>query len=321
MIDVQNAAVAEPTTIAIVDHWSAREADPLLATLAGEAPTDVRYSGAREQTPRQTWQAMRGAAGGIVLSYYWPVPEGQQGFYTLAMATPTVIDILSSAGHGTSDVRSYWTRRGKVLLSRVYPFRVPRTEQQMYEYFADAMRPAAGITVDEVVAHTLDLTQRSALQGALVRIRAEFPDKLIVVWDASAWEDVTQDLLRTIGEIADGIVLETYVSEREARNAGWARFTRTLQAVESRAPGIRGKIVLGIGAYDAMREPGGDFAAHLERQVRYLARTQELCSTAGLGIYAPVYLSADEQRRLDAAIRTEFQTSELRASCAANGTE
>jgi hypothetical protein len=128
-------------------------------------------------------------------------------------------------------------------------------------------------------------------------------------------------LLQALSETADAIALETYISEQEAQNAGFARFTRTLQAVESRVPGIRSKIVLAIGAYDDMRQPGGDFASHLERQVRHLANSPELCGTAGLGVYAPVYLSSAEQQRLDAAIRTEFQASALRASCAGNSGE
>jgi hypothetical protein len=322
MIDLPDVGPAvEATTVTVIEHLSEQEPESLRTVLASEAPTRVSYSRTQSQTPRQTWQTLRGTAGTLVLSYYWPVADETQNFYTLTMATPSVIDILPSIGHGSAEVRSYWTRRGKVLLSRVYPFRVPRGEQELYDYFADAMRGGTGIAIDEVIAHTLNQTQRSALQNVLRRIRSAFPDRLIVVWDASRWEDASQDLLQTLNEIADGIVLETYVSEREAQSSGLARFTRTLQAVESRAPGIRSKIVLGIGAYDAMREPGGDFAAHLELQVRYLARSPELCGTAGLGIYAPVYLSLSEQQRLDAAIRTEFQASSLRASCAGISSE
>lgn len=322
MIDLPSVGPAvEAATVTIVEHLSEQEPEHLRTALASEAPASVRYSRAQSQTPRQTWQTLRGPSGTLVLSYYWPVANGSQDFYNLAMTTPDVIDILPNAVHGSAEVRSYWTRRGRVMLSRVYPFRVPRTEQEMYAYFADAMRAGVGIAVDEVVAHVLSDVQRSALQSALRRVRSEFPDKLLVVWDASRWEDSSQTLLQTLNEVADGIVLETYVSQREARNAGFARFNRTLQAVESRAPGIRSKIVLGIGAYDAMREPGGDFAAHLEQQVRYLANSPELCGTAGLGIYAPVYLSVAEQQRLDAAIRTEFQASAQRASCAGNNTE
>jgi hypothetical protein len=316
MVDLPDVGpAAEPTTVAIVEHLSEQEPQSLHAVMASEAPANVRYSRAESQTPRQTWQTLRGTAGTLVLSYYWPVPDGTQNFYSLAMATPNAIDILASAGHGSSDVRSYWTRRGKVLLNRVYPFRVPRSEQELYDYFADAMRSGAGISIDEVIAHTLDQAKRSTLQNVLRRLRSAFPDKLIVVWDASRWDDTNQDLLQTLNEVADSIVLETYISQKEALSSGFARFTRTLQAVESRAPGIRSKIMLAIGAYDAMREPGGDFAAHLEQQVHYLAESPELCGTAGLGIYAPVYLSAPEQQRLDAAIRTEFQASSTRASC------
>jgi len=322
MIDLPDiGAAVEPTAVMIVEHVSEQEPKPLLTALASDAPADLRYSQAQPQSPRETWRALRGPAGAIVLSYFWPVPDGEKNFYSLDMSTPAVIDILPSAGHGSADVRSYWIRRGKMLLSRVYPFREPRGEQQLYDYFAGAMRDSPGITIDEVVAHTLNQAQRSALQNALTRIRAAFPDKLIVVWDASRWDDSSQDLLHAISEVADGIVLETYISEREAQNAGFSRFARMLSAVESRAPGIRRKIVLGIGAYDAMRRPGGDFAAHLEREVRYLGHSAELCGTAGLGIYAPVYLSAAEQQRLDAAIRTEFQASSLRATCAGNSGE
>lgn len=322
MIDLPDIGPAvEPTTVTIVEHLSEQEPKALQAVLASEAPSEVRYGQAQPQRPRETWRSLRGSSGAIVVSYFWPVPKGEKNFYSLDMSTPAVIDILPSAGHGSAEVRSYWTRRGKVLLSRVYPFREPRTEQQLYDYLAGAMQGAPGITIDEVVAHTLNQAQRSALQNALTRIRAAFPDKVIVVWDASRWDDSSQDLLAAIGEIADGIVLETYISQREARSEGFARFTRALRAVESRAPGIRSKIVLGIGAYDAMREPGGDFAAHLERQVHYLAQSAELCGTAGLGIYAPTYLSAAEQQRLDAAIGTEFQASSLRATCGVNRSE
>ena len=322
MIDLPDVGpTIEPTTVAIVEHLSEQEPSALSTLLTSEAPAEVRYSQAQPQTPRETWRQLGRPGGGIVLSYFWPVPDGQKNFYSLDMSTPAVIDILPSQAHGSADVRSYWTQRGKVLLSRVYPFRQFRGEQQLYDDFAAAMRDSPGIAIDEVVAHKLNPAQRSALQSTLTRVRATFPDKLIVVWDASRWDDSSQELLHAISEVADGIVLETYISEREEQQAGFARFTRSLLAVESRAPGIRSKIVLGIGAFDAMRRPGGDFAAHLERQVRYLARSQELCGTAGLAIYAPVYLSAAEQQRLDTAIRTEYQTSSLRASCAGNSSE
>jgi hypothetical protein len=312
---------AEPTTVAIVEHLSEQEPEALRTVLASEAPLNAHYSRMQAQTPRQAWQSLRGKAGTLVLSYYWPVVDGTQNFYSLTMTTPGAIDILPSAVHGSPDVRSYWTRRGRILLSRVYPFRVPRGEQELYDYFADAMGGGPGIAIDEVVAHRLDGAQRSELTNVLRRIRAAFPDELIVVWDASRWDDSSQDLLQALNETADAVVLETYISEREAHDSGLVRFTRSLKEVESRAPGIRSKVLLGIGAYDAMRQPDGDFDAHLRRQVQYLGQSPELCGTAGLGIYAPVYLSQAEQQRLDATIRTDFLTSSQRASCAVDNSE
>jgi hypothetical protein len=208
-----------------------------------------------------------------------------------------------------------------VLLNRVYPFRVERTEQELYDYFATNIASGAGISIDEVIAHKLDAERRLLLQRVLVRLRQDFPDKVISVWDASHWDAGSAPLLLTLRDVADAVILEVYVSQRAAADNGFARFLGALTAAESWAPGIRGKIVLGIGGYDDMRDGSDSLTEHLNGQVRYIARNRDFCGIAGVAIYAPVYLSVTEQQALDTAIRAELQSTVRSTACEGTGSE
>ena len=237
-----------PVEVTIVEHRRSDEAAPVRTGASGEPSSDAVVD---RPTPQQEWLSLRDRGGGIVLSYYWPVVQGRNSFYELTMSSPNVIDILPSEGHGSSEVRRYWADRGKILLNRVYPFRPQRSEDEMFAYFAEAIGNADGISIDEVVAHTLDAERRWTLQRVLVKLRSTFPHKVIVAWDASRWNKESEHLLLAMRDNADAIALETYISEREADSADLSRFRRSLDRVESLAPRIREKILLAIGTTTA----------------------------------------------------------------------
>ena len=317
MIFLYLDAAPPPVDVTIVEHRSSTDVAPLGPGASGQPSPDTVGD---RPTPQQKWLPLRDPGGGIVLSYYWPVVQGRNSFYELTMSSPNVIDILPSEGHGSPEVRRYWTDRGKILLNRVYPFRPQRSEDEMFAYFAEAIRNADGISIDEVVAHTLDAERRWTMQRVLVRLRSAFPHKVIVVWDASRWNKESEHLLLAMRDNADAIALETYISEREADSAELSRFRRSLDRVESLAPGIREKILLAIGTTDRMRKPRDSrLADHLARQVQFIATNPQLCGIAGIAIYAPVYLSLQEQQALDVAVRTDITATRRLRSCEGSG--
>jgi hypothetical protein len=223
------------------------------------------------------------------------------------MTTPNVIDVLAGAEHGAREVRKYWANNGKVLLNRVYPFRSLFTEEDLYKYFAANMHGAAGISIDEVVAHNLTQGQRDILARVLRKVRWEFPQQFIFVWDASRWDESNSDLLRVIRDDCDVVLLEVYIPEGRRKVADFAPFLRRRDELERYAPGMRGKTILAIGAHNKMRD-GDDstFGEHIAQQVKFIGRSLRADDLRGLAIYAPLYLTAEEQRLVDSTIRDVF---------------
>lgn len=246
----------------------------------------------------------------LIVSYYWPVVERDRDLKAHGMSTPNVIDVLASQGHGSKEVRDHWASRGKLLLHRVYPFKSRRSEEQLYEYFAENMRGAAGISIDEVIAHRLTPEQRSVLSRVLKRLRQDFPEKVVAVWDASRWTEGNASLLRALRDNADLLILEVYVRDDE-KPASFDVFRKRRENAEKLAPGVRRKILFGIGAHQKMRRRGqGNFAQHLAAQVKYVRALLLPSDLQGLAIYAPVYLDKSEQAVVDGAIRQAFFAGE-----------
>src|SRR5262245_42819393 len=124
MIFLHPDAAAPPVEVTLVER---RSADGVAAarTVAWRDPAPDAV--ADSPTPRKKWLSLRDSGGGVVLSYFWPVVQGQTSFYELAMSSPNVIDIRSSANHGSPEERRYWRGKGKLLLNRVHPFREERS--------------------------------------------------------------------------------------------------------------------------------------------------------------------------------------------------
>jgi hypothetical protein len=242
----------------------------------------------------------------LIVSYYWPT-VGQRGDLRIAsMATPNAVDVLASEAHGSKDVRTHWTSQGKLLLHRVHPFKSGDSFEHVFQHFAENMQGAAGISIDEVVAHDLTPQRRDTLAKVLRRLREDFPDKLIVAWDASRWNASGAALLRAMRDYCDLLILEVYIPQRDAE-ATFRAFAKRRDTVEKLAPGVRKKLIFGIGAHRKMRNTAGSrFAEHLAAQVRHVKALLTPSDFQGLAIYAPVYLDEGEQRLLDEAVRHAF---------------
>lgn len=242
----------------------------------------------------------------LIVSYYWPVVGKGSDPSSAGMATPNVFDVLAGQAHGSPEVRAQWAGQGKLILNRVHPFRSSASESDIYADFAANMSGAAGISVDEIVAHKLTPGQRDILVRVLQKLRRNFPGRLIVAWDASRWDEASASLLRAMRDHCDLVILEVYIPERES-GGGLSAFARRRALVEKFAPGVRKKVLFGIGAYDKMRKEGsGGFSQHLVSQVTKIRSILDPSDLQGLAIYAPVYLRAGEQRELDQAIRRTF---------------
>ena len=73
------------------------------------------------------------------------------------------------------------------------------------------------------------------------------------------------------------------------------------------APGISTKTVVGLGAYPKMADdPAQNFYDHLTAQIRLLGKDSTFHTILGIAIYKPVYLSAEDQKKIDGEIKKYF---------------
>lgn len=255
----------------------------------------------------------------VVLSYFWPAPNQRANPRELTMSTPNVIDILPGPSHGSPETRDLWRSRGKVLLNRVHPFRETFDPDKVYENFVVNMSSGAGISIDEILIHKYRPAVRELLSDSLERLRAQFPEQVIFAWDASRWDEKTAVYLRRIVEVVDAFAIEIYISKDDARRSGLAEFKTRLTEIESLAPGVRSKALIGIGAYRKMRDDEtDDLGEHLAMQIRHIGCDPFFRGILGVAIYAPVYLSVEEQATLDAAIRKYIVTDPAQRDCGAD---
>jgi hypothetical protein len=246
----------------------------------------------------------------LIISYYWPVEKGQNDFYKLNMEMPNVIDILSNESHGSRAVRKHWEKKGKILLNRVYPFRYHKNETEIYKYFAENMHQVRGISIDEILGNKLQHKNAKILMNVIKKLRINFPDKIIAVWGSSIWKDKNIPLLEAIRDYADIFIPEFYISEKAARNKGLVMVNDRVRKLDVKVPGILKKTVIGIGLYPKMdNDRNVIFREHVLSQIRHLRTDSFLNKFPGIALYAPVYLSPEDQKWLDLVLMEYFLDS------------
>jgi hypothetical protein len=248
------------------------------------------------------------AEGRVIYSYYWPIAEGQNDLLHWNMETPDIVDVTwQSSDRNWQRAKEYWEKRGKSILYRVQPFTGAETGNEMYDRFAKNLKQFKGISVDEIVTHELTREQAETFNGILIKLRRAYPDKMIAIWISGYWTKENVFLLETIRDYADMVLPEIYVAQSTAKSEGLSYFIRYLRHLENCAPGITAKTVMGIGMYQKLADGGSQsFRDHLAAQILLLCTDPLFAKIKGIALYAPVYLSAQDQQWLDDVLKKHF---------------
>lgn len=263
----------------------------------------------------------------VIFSYGWPISGSKdRDYYQLDMTTPNVVEIGPNAtsyppartrGHDR-ELLDYWHARGKRLVRRCYVTKfnddgekvgycdaeelLTRWSAAMDEYGID------GIAIDEFIKSRPDLVTEWV--AALKTLRGRYPDKLIFCWVAG--EGIaSQPLLEAIRDYADFCMPEVYYSETQAEGFPEFEFTRFRKAVdliESKAPGIARKTLIGLGAHQRLwdKDPEIDYKQFLEAQVKTIAEDDLLRKLPGIAVYAPYALDSATISHLDKVLKTYY---------------
>ena len=266
----------------------------------------------------------------VFFSYAWPIgPETNRDFKTIDMNVITIIDIgpdsLSYAptirGSYPSEIFDLWHKKGKLLVRRCYdrPFGPDNKKVEMDRVTVDDLvsrwshsmeEPGVdGISIDEFIRDDPRLV--SVWIEALRTVREEYPDKLICCWIAGKGLNPA-NLHVTIRDYADFCMPEIYYRESTAMGFPDFNFTRFREAVdtlERNAPGLSGKILLGIGVNESLfdNDPSIDYMTFIEAQLRTIVTDPVLKKLPGLAFYAPMKLSQKNVRLLDELVRKYFK--------------
>jgi hypothetical protein len=263
----------------------------------------------------------------VIVSYGWPISgSGERDYYQLDMTTPNVIEIgpnatsYPPAANRTYDkeLLDYWHARGKRLVRRCYVTKfdedgekegycdaeelLTRWSAAMDEYGID------GIAIDEFIKSRPDLV--SVWAAALRTLRERYPDKVILCWVAG--EGIaSQPLLEAVRDYADFCMPEVYYSETQAEGFPEFEFTRFRKAVdmiESKAPGIARKTLIGLGAHQRLwdKDPEIDYKQFLAAQLKTIAEDEVLRKLPGIAIYAPYALDTATISYLDKAVQRYY---------------
>lgn len=246
----------------------------------------------------------------VIYSYYWPISDGQHDLLNWNMETPNIIDIPRLDNPKWLEAKLYWEKRGKTILYRVNPFgnrnKWFKTDDEMYGYFAKNMEESKGIAVDEIITHKLTKAQADMFINVLKRVRLAYPTKIIAVWCSGNWTTENSFVLKAIGDYADMVLPELYISQRAAAGAGFGIFKDYLKNLEKLVPGISKKTVVGIGMFPKMISAPSNFVDHLSAQIKLLGTDPAFKSILGIALYAPVYLTAEDQQKIDSVIKEYF---------------
>jgi hypothetical protein len=243
----------------------------------------------------------------VIFSYYWPISHEGGNPLIWNMESPNFIDIPFQKDSKWEQSEAYWNKHGKTILYRVYPFRTAKSEKELFELFSKRLALAKGISVDEIVTHRLTPERSEIFVNVLKNIRKEYPDKIIAVWCSGNWNKSNTFVLEAIRDYADMYLPELYISQRVGNRKGLGRFKSHVESCEQLVPGIAEITVVGLGVYPKMADdPESDFGDHVIEQIRLLGTDPFFKIILGVALYAPVYLSSENQKRIDAVIKKYF---------------
>lgn len=244
----------------------------------------------------------------VIFSYYWPISQEGGNPLIWNMESPNFIDIPFLKDGKWKEAEAYWDKHGKTILYRVYPFRTAKSEKELFDLFSKRLDQTKGISVDEIVTHRLTPERSEIFVNVLKKVRKKYPNKIIAVWCRGNWNNSNAFVLEAIRDYADMYLPELYISQRVGNRKGLSRFKTHVKNCEQLAPGISEMTVVGIGVYPKMADdPESDFGDHIIEQIRLLGMDPFFKITLGVALYAPVYLSSENQKRIDAVIKKYFR--------------
>ena len=265
----------------------------------------------------------------VFFSYAWPIgPETERDFTTIDMNEITVIDIgpdslsypPSIRKHYPPEILDYWHKRGKILVRRCYdrPFgkngkKVELstvTVDDLVRRWSHAMEEPGvdGISIDEFIKDDPGIVR--VWIDALRITRERYPDKLLFCWIAGKGLKPAS-LHRALRDYADYCMPEIYY--RESKAAGFpdfefVRFRETVDTLEKNAPGLAGKILMGVGVHEKLfdDDPDIEYSAFIEAQIRYIKTDPVMQKLPGLAFYAPMKLSQKNISFLNTLLRKYY---------------
>lgn len=247
----------------------------------------------------------------IIFSYYWPVANVEvinneitlNSFADFDLNSVTHIDLLPHAIHGNHEVREYWKRRGKRILSRIYPFKgydkklnlyaKLKTYDEIYGNFNRALEISDGISIDELIGSgkgKVSDEQRRILIKVLSEIRKKYPRKFISIWGSAKWDEENIVLLKSIYQHCNLFIPEIYLSEYYTKINDYSVIENVVKDLERQCPGILGKTIIGLGIYSKLdTEEDISFSNHIIKQLNYIFLNPLLSKLNGIAFYAPIY--------------------------------
>ena len=226
------------------------------------------------------------------------------------MKTPNVVDIgpspLSHPGGSYPDPKlvRHWKDQGIVVLRRVHTQEVRLDEtiqryldvDEMIYRWSDAMKEPLvdGIVIDEF--DTGRDEQTKIWITALKKIRSLYPDKYIFCWVLHQLRSPA--LLTALRDNSNFIIPEIFYKESKTtdfKKNGFPLYRNTVEMMDKIAPGIAGKILLGIGMFESLDDDVHiDFKEFVAYQIMDIAQNGMLKTTAGIALMAPCHASKDE---------------------------
>jgi len=243
----------------------------------------------------------------VIYSYFWPVVKGELDLLNWNMQTPTIIDVPPAPMNPQwVEAKKHWESKGKIILHRVYPFKVIMTENEMYSMYEKNIENSQGIAIDEITSK-ISTDQGAMFVNVLKKIRKTYPEKIMAVWWAGGWTKKNAYLLIAIRDYADIYLPQLYVSQRATGRRDIKRFRYHLESAEAFAPGITKKMVVGLGMYPKMADdPAKNFVDHISEQIKLLGTDPLFENILGIALYAPVYNTAEDQKQIDLVIKKYF---------------
>ena len=233
-------------------------------------------------------------------------------FSHIRLDTATIVDKVNPADY------SEWKQSGRKVLARVHE-PTPKSDSSSIIKYWDGILSLPGIdglALDEFTIANATASSMKTWIEAIRTIRTLHPSSILYFWCSGITQASHKALLETLRDFADYIAPEIYYKESQAPDFASAadpfpRFRETVSKIERLAPGIKEKIIIGLGCtqtgshiFDDKKNI--DYGEFLQKQVEVCATDPKLDSIAGIAIYAPGYLLPSTLTVLNDAIKTYF---------------